>query len=415
MSATHDTLPHSLDAERATLGALLVDNALWLDAADAVSPEEFYREAHRILFAAMLRLAGEGRPVDLVTLPDALGADLERVGGLAYISRLVDGIPRTTNVGYYARIVRQHARRRALIAASYSFAEQAQREDDIDAVHTHAEDTLRRLQLRGGTDTFVDGPAIAERALRRMEQWQLPGTSGLSTGLRALDEATCGLHPSQLVIIAGRPGMGKSTLADQIAAHVAIDLQQRVAVFSLEMDVEEVGTRIVCARAGVPFRRVQRGQANASEMWRIGQESGRLAESPLMVEDAHAMDVAEIRRLCRRRHAVGPLSLVVIDYLTLLSGVAGVAVLLCPRAEQLVLHGRESHYHAVLRGPAEIVIRHARASSCPHRRPVSHRARARGPRLTGELVNAAERGGPARDTEVGAHTHERRSDLCGLE
>jgi replicative DNA helicase len=326
MSATaiERTLPHNLDAERMVLGAILLNNALLHDASDALRPEDFYREAHRVLFAEMLKLGRTGRAIDPMTLQAAMTPDaFERCGGAFYVMRLVDGIPHSRNVLSYAGIVRDCAQRRALIAAGRDLIDHAFTDESVDVVHEQAEDTLRTVHARGARDTFVDGPAIAERLLTKIEEWQTPGLSGLPTGLTALDAATAGLHPTELIVVGARPSMGKTSLVTQIAQHIAVDRGLPVAFFTLEMGVEEIGIRMAASRAHVPYRDLLRGRAGDHDLARVSQEAERIAQSPLLIDDAFDRNVAEIRRACRVRHARTPLALVVIDYLTLLTPVPG--------------------------------------------------------------------------------------------
>jgi replicative DNA helicase len=319
------TLPHNLDAERAVLGAILMDPRRYIEAGDALAPEDFYRAAHQVLFAAMLRLGRSGSSIDLVTLAEALGPDVDRVGGLAYISRLIDGVPRSsTSLQHHAQIVQHHAHARHLHRVGRDLIASVLAHDaDLVAAQEAAEQELRSGPSRGSADSFVDGTAAADRMLARIESWERGQLAGLSTGFASLDMSTLGLHRTELIVIAGRPGMGKSALAGQIAGHIAIDLGQPVAWFTLEMEVEEVTTRIAAARAGVSYRTLMKGTADASELWRIRQQAEAIAESGLLIDDAHDRHVAQVRRACRLLHAKRPLGLVVIDYLTLMDSVPG--------------------------------------------------------------------------------------------
>jgi replicative DNA helicase len=326
MTAQHPaTLPHNLDAERAVLGAILLDGRRYLEAGDLLAPEDFYRDAHQVIFRALLTLGKRGAAIELVTLADVLGAaGLERCGGPAYISKLLDGLPRSANLPHYAAIVAHHAKGRRLHAVARELmAGVLEADADLDAVQEAAEAGLREAHAKGAGDGFVSGPVVADRMLARIESWEKGTLAGVTTGFASLNDSILGLHRTELIVIAGRPGMGKSAIAGQIAATVAIDAGLPVAWFTLEMEVEEVSTRIAATRAGVPFRKLMRGHANESELWQIEQQAKAIAESPLYIDDAFDRNVAQIRRGCRLLHAKAPLGLVVVDYLTLMDGVPG--------------------------------------------------------------------------------------------
>lgn len=326
MSSLDTTLPHNLDAERAVLGALLLDGRRWVEAGDLLAPVDFYRDAHQALFEAMLRLGRRGTSIELVTLTEALGpSGLERVGGAAYISRLVEGLPRSTSLPHYARIVARHAQARDLHRVARELMAGVMDADaDLDAVQETAEAGLRAAHTKGAGDGFVTGTVAADRMLRRVEAWQeADSLAGLSTGFPSVDASTLGLHRTELVVVAGRPGMGKSAIAGQMAAHAALDSGQVVAWFTLEMEVEEVTTRIAAARAGISYRKLMKGHADPGDLLQLEAQAQAISDSGLYIDDAHDRNVAQIRRACRLLHAKHPLGLVVIDYLTLMDGVPG--------------------------------------------------------------------------------------------
>lgn len=327
MTAEHPAvLPHNLDAERAVLGAILIDGRRWLEAGDLLAPVDFYRDAHQVIFEALLKLGRTGAGIDLVTLAEVLGAEkLERCGGRSYISRLIDGLPRSSSLPHYARIVQRHAQARELHRVGRDLIAGVMDPDaDLDAVQETAETGLREAHTKGAGLGFVNGADAADRMLARVESWQESDTlAGLSTGFPSLDQSTLGLHRTELVVVAGRPGMGKSAIAGQMAATAALDAGQTVAWFTLEMEVEEVTTRIAAARAGISYRTLMKGYANPQEMAALGDQARAIAESRLYIDDAHDRNVAQIRRACRLLHAKSPLGLVVIDYLTLMDGVPG--------------------------------------------------------------------------------------------
>jgi replicative DNA helicase len=327
MTAAHpQTLPHSIDAERAVLAAILLDGRRYLEAGDLLAAEDFYRDAHQVLFGALLTLGKRGIEPDLLTLAHLLGPDgFERVGGASYVSGLIDGVPRSTSLPHHARIVAGHAKGRRLHTIARDLMAGVLSVDaDLDAVQEAAEQGLRVLTSRNGAEGFVGGAAAADRMLARVEQWQeTEALAGLPTGFDSLDTSTLGLHRTELIVVAGRPGMGKSAIVGQIAAHAALDLGKAVAWFTLEMVVEEVTIRIAAARAGIAYRQLMRGRVSPQDLARITEQGALMAASGLLIDDAFEKHVAQIRRACRLAHARRPLDLIVIDYLTLMDSVPG--------------------------------------------------------------------------------------------
>jgi replicative DNA helicase len=325
MTAEHPAvLPHNLDAERAVLGSILLRPDRWIEASDLLAPSDFYRAAHATLFAALLDLGKRGSTIDLVTLSEKLGASISEVGGPSYISKLIDNVPRSTSLPHYARIVSRHAQARELHRVGRELLAAVMDPDaDLEAVQETAETGLREAHTKGAGDGFVPGNVAADRMLARIESWEKGTLAGVTTGFARLNESILGLHRTELIVIAGRPGMGKSAITGQIAATVAMDAGLPVAWFTLEMEVEEVATRIASARADVPYRRLMKGRAQMDELARINDQAERMAASPLFINDAHDTNVAQVRRACRLLHAKHPLGLVVIDYLTLMDGVPG--------------------------------------------------------------------------------------------
>jgi replicative DNA helicase len=316
-------LPHNLEAERSVLGAILLDNQAFHPAIEVVDSADFFLDSHRRIFSRMIALSEENRAIDLITLHEELerAGELEAAGGSAYVSTLVDGVPRVSNVDHYARIVKQKALLRNLINASNNIINQAfEGQEEADEVLDQAEGAIFSLAeerikvgllpLRDIART-LDLDALFERRQH---------ITGLETSFTDFDNLTSGLQPAELIIIAGRPGMGKTALSLNIAQHAAAQLEKPVAVFSLEMAREALLHRMLCAEARVDSHKFRSGFLNREEMRRLTQALGRLAAAPLYIDDSPGLNVLELRAKCRRLQAERGLALIVVDYMQLMSG-----------------------------------------------------------------------------------------------
>lgn len=315
--------PHDLEAERAVLGAVLIDSERLHDIAQSIAPGDFFRQAHQTLYGAMRSLNEQRKPIDLVTLRDVLGPKaLEDVGGPAYVSGLMDGVPRSVNVAAYCEIVRKAALRRRLRAIAEETIEAAQ-DTQVDAAE--AIDRAERAIFELGEQSIKGDLRTIESAVDRtwpiIEKAVDTGgpVSGVRTGFLDLDDKTQGFHPGNLILLAARPGMGKSALALNIAHNVAQSSDEAVAFFSLEMSEEEITTRLLGACGRVNMHLVMSGQASGEEMQRMGIARGEVAATNLMIDDSSTQTVATIRSKARRIKAKKGLALVVIDYMQLLS------------------------------------------------------------------------------------------------
>lgn len=317
-------MPHDLDAERSVLGGILMDNQRLHDATEHVKPTHFFRAAHQRLFEAMVDLGAPGRVIDLVTLKAELSrtGDLERVGGPAYVASLVDGVPRSTNVGHYARIVREKASLRELIIVGQRLVTRAyEAHDDATEILDDAERAILGLADRTVTAGFEPMRTIAYRSLEILERAYNTKqmVSGVPSGLADLDALTRGFQPGSLVVIGARPGMGKTSLASNIAQHAA-SAGRVVAQFSLEMSNDELFVRQLAAVARIDSHRLQSGYIGESEWGRLSRAIATLAELSLYSDETPAIAVFAIRSRLRRLKAERGLDLVVIDYLQLLTG-----------------------------------------------------------------------------------------------
>src|SRR5712692_9686958 len=317
-------LPHNLDAERSVLGAVLLDNHTLNTAIEKLKPEDFFHDHHRRIFQTMMSLGEAQQAIDLVTLTEELhrrGA-LEASGGAAYLAQLVDGVPRVTNVDHYARIVKEKAVLRNLIHATHAIQQQAlEADEDADAILDRAESTIFQLAEERVRAGFIGVKELVRENFDRLARIFTEGKriTRLSTGYTQLDNLTSGLQPSELLILAARPSMGKTSLALNIAENVALRSGQPVAVFSLEMSKESLLMRLLASHARIDAHKFRTGHL-AREDWRKMTESlGLLAEAPLWIDDSGSATVVEMGAKTRRLKRDKGLSLVIIDYLQLVA------------------------------------------------------------------------------------------------
>jgi replicative DNA helicase len=314
-------LPWNLDAEKATLGALLVRNEVWREVADAVAAEDFYREGHRVLFGRMAKLVEAGRPVDLVTLTNGLDeSGLQALGGFGYLNSLTAGLPRSTNAAHYAAIVREHARRRQCIALGQQLIADAQSGDDIDAARAACEQALRELEIGRSVDT-AGADVVAVEAFDFLETMgNAPdGITGVRTGLAPLDTMTGGLQPSELHIVAARPSVGKTALMAQIALHAAVNEGVPTVVVTMEQPRKQLLLRMASNMARVDLVAVRRTEAYPDDLTRLSQALERLAASPLTFIDHGELRMSDVRARARRLHAQGKCGYLLLDYLGLVA------------------------------------------------------------------------------------------------
>ncbi len=320
-----EALPHSEDAERSVIGAVLLDNRQFHKAQEFLRYEQFYSGRHRTIFRALESLSERGMALDLVTLRAELerGGQLEACGGAAYIATLLDGFSRSSNVEHYAKIVKEKAILRDLIAASQLIYEAARRpQGDSDFVLDEAEKAIYRVseeRLRSG---FIPLRIVAEHTIRLIEeQTKKPGlVTGLPTGFTYLDEMTAGLQPTDLIILAARPSMGKTTLALNIAAHAALYHGATVGVFSLEMSHQQLFQRMLCSEARIDSHRLRTGHVSKDDWSRIAQCYTKLADAPMYIDDTPGIGIMEMRAKSRRLKLERKLDLIVVDYLQLMQG-----------------------------------------------------------------------------------------------
>ena len=317
--------PQNLDAEESVLGGVLLDNTAIDRVVELVRPDDFYRGAHRKLFRAMLTLSERNEPVDQITLSEALRSrgELAEVGGAAFIAELVDRVPTAANIMHYARIVRDRAVLRELISASTEIASKGyEATGDVNELLDRAEQAIFAISERKVRASFSRLQDILVDSLKTIERLyeNKQSVTGAPTGFADLDRLTSGLQPSDLIIVAGRPSMGKTAFCLNIAEHCALRADVGVAVFSLEMAKEQLAMRMLCSEARVDLARVRTGHLTDREFPRLAMAAGRLADAPIYIDDTPALTVLELRAKARRlkRDPASKLGLVVVDYIQLM-------------------------------------------------------------------------------------------------
>jgi replicative DNA helicase len=318
------SLPHSLETERSILGVILLDNTTLHQALEILRREDFYLDAHRRVFDKMVYLYEKGRPIDPVTLREEMvrSGELEQVGGTSFIAGLMDGVPQLQNIEDYARIVRDRSVMRKLILVSnQTIASCFDQEEDPQVILDRTERAIFEIAEERLTTGFVTVADVARRQLEEVERMagRPQMITGLPTGFAELDQMTSGLQPSDMVIVAGRPSSGKTSLALSIAQNAA-HKGHTVGVVSLEMSKEQLVARMLCSEARINLHRFRGGFLSRDEWGRLAEALGRLAESKIYIDDTPALTAIEIRAKARRLKHEHALDLLIIDYLQLMAG-----------------------------------------------------------------------------------------------
>ena len=315
--------PQNAEAEAALISAILMDSTALLDIVDILTPEDFYKSAHQYIFEAVLDLFNANEPVDLVTLSNRLKerGDLEKIGGAAFLAQLLDTVPMAVNAEYYSRIVYGKACLRRLIEKSNAIAQRCfEDQGDVDEVIDFAESSIFEVSERKMKPAFAHIGSIIETNIDALEERQGNKAliTGVSTGFSELDHKTSGLQPSDLIILAARPSMGKTALAMNIARNAAVKNNTAVAVFSLEMSKEQLSMRMLSSEASIDSSRMRSGFITQEEWFRITDAAGRLSDAPIYIDDTANLSAVEIRSKARRLKMNHDIGLVVIDYLQLM-------------------------------------------------------------------------------------------------
>jgi replicative DNA helicase len=323
---TISTLPANVEAERSILGAILLDNFAYNQAAEHLRIEDFSLDSHRRIYSRMVDLAESSRPIDMITLIEELDRhkDLQPIGDVAYVSSLVDGVPDRPSIEHYVKIVRDKAMLRGLIsAANTAIARASEQSDTAEDVISDAEAAIFQLSEKRIGRGFMGVQEIVRESFGSVDALLQRGQriTGLATHYNDLDEMTSGLQRSDLVIIAARPSMGKTAFVMNIAENAAIEDQQVVGVFSLEMSREALLMRLLCSQARVDAHKMRTGSLWQDDTKKVVRAMEQLAHAPIFIDDTPGISLSEMRAKARRlKQAQGKLDLIIVDYLQLMSG-----------------------------------------------------------------------------------------------
>ncbi|RLB42254.1 MAG: replicative DNA helicase [Deltaproteobacteria bacterium] len=317
--------PHNNEAEQAVLGGILINNDALNSVVDILSPEDFYREAHALLFEAMIALYNEDEPIDLITLSQYLNEKnlLEKVGGNDYIALLAEAMSTSAGIMHHAEIVKDFSVRRKLIAQCSIISESCfQPWHDTEELLELAEQSIYDIAEERVKEGFQSMQEVVKDSFRKLESVSASEgyVTGVPTGFDDFDRITAGLQPGDLIIIAGRPSMGKTALALNIGYNAAERTGKGVAIFSLEMSKMQLGIRLLGFDAGIDATRLRTGFLRDGDWARLTHSANRLSELPIFIDDSSAITVLEMKAKCRRLKKKRDLALVIVDYLQLIQG-----------------------------------------------------------------------------------------------
>ncbi|MBE5781648.1 MAG: replicative DNA helicase [Clostridiales bacterium] len=320
--------PNSLEAEQSVLGSMLLDQDAVAAAMETLTEEDFYAPAHQVIFSAMAQLYRSAQPIDLVTISDVLEQrnELTKAGGIEYVAQLSSTVPTTTNIDRYIAIVEDRAALRSVIKAGSNMVDEGFKADKPSGeVISAAHDAIYAIITRQRTDSLRPIMEALGDAFERINEAALSkgGIVGTPTGFVDLDAMTAGFNKDQLIILAARPGVGKTSFALNIARNIAVGQGQPVAIFSLEMSAGDLAMRMMCSEAEIPLSRVRAGQAKDEEYVKLLGAMSKLSTAPIYIDASGGATVSEIRAKCMRLSAQKKLGLIIIDYLQLMSSNRG--------------------------------------------------------------------------------------------
>ncbi len=318
--------PHSIEAEMSTLGAMMLSHEAAGDVIQVVRADDFYRKAHRLIFEVLVQLADQGDAVDMVILKEELTrrAQLEAVGGIEYLIEIHEAVPSAANAEHYARIVREKSVMRALTEAAIEIEGRAYAGEELAAeLLDAAENLIFGIADRKSGNQAVSIAETLETVFKNIDMRQEGQIRGVPTGFYDFDDKTCGLSPTQLVILAARPSMGKTSFALNIALNAAMRHQQGVAIFSLEMSSEQIGQNLLCSAAEINAHDLRTGRLQDDQYGKLTDAADLLGQAPIFIDDTAALGILELRAKARRLKMRYDIQLIIIDYLQLMEGSVG--------------------------------------------------------------------------------------------
>ncbi|MBU3936571.1 MAG: replicative DNA helicase [Proteobacteria bacterium] len=324
-SSTHRLPPQNLEAEQCVLGSIMLQQGTMPRAAELLTEEDFYRDAHKHIFIAMITLFDRGEPLDLITVSNLLKDNnkLDAIGGPSYLATLTDIVPVAANIAYYAKIVREKAILRRLIQTGTEIASRCYEEqDDIDGLLDDVEQTVFEISRAKSGQSYHPLKTVISSTFKYIEQLyeRKEHITGVPTEYHDFDKMTAGLQRSDLIILAGRPSMGKTALAVNMVQNAALLHKVPVAIFSLEMSKEQLGMRMLCSISRVDAQRLRTGFLKEQDWPKLTRSVGMLSEAPIYIDDTPAITVLEMRAKARRLKTEHNIGMVVVDYLQLMRG-----------------------------------------------------------------------------------------------
>lgn len=322
------SMPQNIEAEQSVLGAMIIDKTSIAQAAEVLKSDDFYRDAHKVIYAAIMELFQKDIPIDMVTLIEHLRAKekLESIGGITYITEIANAVISTANLQSYIKIVEQKAMLRKLIKASNQIIEQSyNKQGDVEDVLDFAEKRIFDIAEKRSTNDFEAISTVLERGFLEIERiFNNKGVAtGVPSGFSDLDSKTSGFQKGDMVLIAARPSMGKTTFVLNLAQHAALRENKSIVIFSLEMSKEQLAYKFLCAEANVDMLRLRTGNLDDQDWENIARASGPLAAAKIYIDDTAGVSVMEMRSKCRRIKLEYGIDMIIIDYLQLMSGSGG--------------------------------------------------------------------------------------------